>query len=71
MDIKECEFDDVDGKKISTGLMPRMFNQDVGFRFKVNVKTTDRKEVEAMLKLFEQATTGFKETWQKVLADLH
>jgi hypothetical protein len=71
METKQCEFDGPDEKRRSTGLYPGMFNEDVGFRFLVDVKVTDRKDVEEMLKLFEKATTDFKETWNKVLADLH
>jgi hypothetical protein len=47
-----------------------MFNEDVGFRFEVEIKGTDRKDIEDMLKLFEQTATDFKETWQKKLASL-
>jgi len=70
METKQCEFDEPLENRTSTGLYPGMFNEDVGFRFLVDVKVTDRKDVESMLKLFEQATTNFKETWQKVLAKL-
>ena len=48
-----------------------MFNEDVGFHFEVEVKGTDRKDIEDMLKLFERATTDFKKTWQEKLASLH
>ena len=48
-----------------------MFNEDVGFQFEVKIKGTDRKDIEAMLNLFDRAATGFKETWQKKLASLH
>lgn len=71
MEIKKCEFDAPVEKVSSTGLHPRMFNQDVGFRFEVDIKVTERKEIEEMLNLFERATTDFKETWRKKLADLH
>jgi glucan biosynthesis protein len=71
MEIKQCEFDQPVEKRSSTGFYKGMFNEDVGFRFLVDVKVTDRKDVESRLKLFELATTSFKETWQNVLAKLH
>jgi len=70
MEIKKCEFDAPIEKLSSTGLHPKMFNQDVGFRFEVDIKVTDRKEIEEMLTLFERETEDFKETWRKKLADL-
>jgi hypothetical protein len=70
MQIKHCEFDQPVEKRSSTALYSGMFNEDVGFRFLVDVKVTDRQDVESMLKLFERATTDFKEVWQKVLANL-
>lgn len=71
MEIKQCEFDLPVENRRSTGFYRGMFNEDVGFRFLVDVKTTDRKELEEMLKLFERATADFKEAWQKKLAELH
>jgi len=71
MKIKKCAFDERSKLVSSTGIHDGMFNQDVGFRFEVDIKVTDRKDIEAMLKLFDEAATGFKETWGKVLADLH
>jgi glucan biosynthesis protein len=71
MEIKQCEFDKPAEKRSSTSLSPRMFNEDVGFRFEVNIKVTDRKQIEEMLKLFEQAAEDFKETWSKKMAGLH
>jgi hypothetical protein len=47
-----------------------MFNEDVTFQFEVDVKVTDRKDLESMLKLFERATTDFKAAWQKNLDEL-
>lgn len=70
MEIKKCEFNAPVEQISSTGLHPRMFNQDVGFRFEVDIKVTERKEIEEMLNLFERTTTEFKETWRKKLADL-
>ena len=66
MDIKKCEFDcPVKDRKMLGGLHDRMFNQDVGFRFEVNVKTTDPKEIQEMLQLFNKAAADFNETWHK------
>lgn len=70
MEIKKCEFVQPVEKRYSTGLYKGMFDEDVSFHFEVVVKGTDRKDIEAMLKLFERATTDFKETWQKKLSDL-
>jgi hypothetical protein len=70
MEIKKCEFDCPVEKRSSTGLHKGMFNEDVGFRFEVEIKGTDQKDIEDMLKLFEQTATDFKETWQKKLASL-
>jgi hypothetical protein len=71
MEIKKCDFDGPRQPGSSTGLHERMSNQDVGFRFEVDINVTDRKDIQEMLKLFERATTDFKETWRKVLADPH
>ena len=71
MEIKQCQFDCPIEKRSSTSFYRGMFNEDVTFHFDVNVKVTDRKDVESMLKLFEQATTDFKATWQKKLDALH
>jgi hypothetical protein len=71
MEIKTCEFDCPVEKRSSTGIHKGMFNEDVGFRFAVEIKGTDRKDIEDMLKLFERTATDFKETWQKKLASLH
>jgi hypothetical protein len=67
MDIKKCEFDQPVEKMSSTGLYKGMFNEDVGFRFEVDLKVTDPKEVEEMLKLFNRTAADFNETWKKLL----
>jgi hypothetical protein len=71
MEIKKCEFDCPVENRKSTGLHKGMFDEDVGFRFEVTIKGTDRKEIEDMLKLFERTATDFKETWQKKLGSVH
>lgn len=71
MEIKKCQFDCPVEKRYSTGLYKGMFDEDVDFHFEVTVKGTDRRDIEDMLKLFEKATSDFKQTWQKKLAELH
>ena len=70
MEIKKCQFDQPVEKRYSTGLYKGMFNEDVTFQFEVDVKVTDRKDLESMLTLFERATTDFKAVWQKKLDEL-
>jgi hypothetical protein len=60
MEIKKCQFDQLVEKRYSTGLYKGMFNEDVTFQLEVEVKGTDRKDTEDMLKLFQRATTDFK-----------
>jgi hypothetical protein len=69
--IKKCEFTEPVEKRSSTGLHKGMFNEDVAFRFEVEIEGTDRKHIEEMLNLFDRAAAGFKETWQKKLQSLH
>jgi hypothetical protein len=67
VEIKMCEFDQPVKGKVSTGIYEGMFNQDVGFRFQVNVKVTDRKDIEEMLELFNRAVADFNDVWKKAL----
>ncbi|HXY79540.1 MAG TPA: hypothetical protein VEI08_02770 [Candidatus Bathyarchaeia archaeon] len=64
MDIKECEFDQPKKPISSTGLRPKMFNQDVGFRFAANVRAADPKEIDKMLHLFNKAAADFNAAWE-------
>ena len=58
MELKKCEFSN----------SPE--NEDVGFWFEVKVKTSDKKDVEFMLRCFDQVANDFKKTWQKRLREL-
>jgi len=66
MESKKCGFDRPTEHKSSSGLHPGMFNQDVSFQFEVNVKTTDLKDVQAMLDLFNRTAASFNEAWKKL-----
>jgi hypothetical protein len=70
LEIKKCQFVQPVEKRYSTGLYRGMFNEDVTFEFEVDVKVTDRADLESMLKLFERATTDFKTIWQEKLDKL-
>lgn len=70
MEIKKCQFTQPVEKRYSTALYRGMFNDDVAFEFEVDVKVTDRKDLESMLKLFELATTDFKKVWREKLDKL-
>ena len=70
MDIKQCEFDAPVEKRSSTGIYEGMFNENVGFRFEVEIDSTKRKHVEEMLNRFEKMANDFKETWQTKLASI-
>jgi len=70
MKIEKCTFTEPVEKRSSTGIYRGMFNEDVSFEFEVEIDSTKRGHLEEMLSLFEKATTGFKETWQKKLASL-
>lgn len=63
MKIDKCEFDARTETRSTGGLMPGIFSQDVGFRFKVNIHATDPKEIDEMLTLFNKAAADFNETW--------
>jgi hypothetical protein len=67
VEIKKCEFDHPAREKSSTGLYPGIFSEDVGFRFQVNVKVTDPKDVEEMLELFNRAAADFNDTWKRAM----
>ena len=71
MEVKKCEFNHPVENRESAGMHEEMFNEDVGFWFEVNVNTTDRKDLELMLRGFDQVAADFKKAWQKRLKDLH
>jgi hypothetical protein len=70
MKIKTCEFSLPAENRRSTGLHEGMFNEDVRFSFEVEIKGTNPKHIEAMLKLFEKTASNFEETWTQKLASL-
>jgi hypothetical protein len=71
MEIKAAEFDSPITNRTSSGIHEKMFNQDVGFRFLVDVKYTDRKDLESMMKLFDKMAADFKKDWQAKIDELH
>jgi hypothetical protein len=69
METSKCEFDLPIEHRSSTGLHPGMFDQDVGFRFEVNVKTTEPDDVKTMLDAFKKATADFLDAWGSIAAN--
>lgn len=67
MEIKECTFSCPVEKRRSTGIHPRMFNEDVNFEFNVEIDASKREHLEEMLVLFDKMVSEFKEVWQKKL----
>jgi hypothetical protein len=70
MKIKKCEFTGPVTERRSTVLHEGMFDEDVRFCFEVEIKGTDPRQIGDMLKLFEQSSSSFLETWRQKLASL-
>jgi hypothetical protein len=67
MELKKCEFTHPVEGQTSAGIQVGMSREDVGFWFEVDVDTAEKKDLEFMLRAFDQVAADFKKAWQSRL----